>query len=131
LTENLELYTCGDGDEYRLCNTAIGKVRVPTPAEAAVGGCSHMIIAENLEEVPRHPGRTHFGLDGTNRRKQRKLPSLMKHLSVIHLAKPVFADVSDFGTLWTGFFSGDVVTTLEQQRAGSRSSSRTGRDSST
>ena len=77
ITENLELYTCGDGDEYRLCNTTTGKVRVPMPADAAIGklvmwiscGCSHMIIAENLEEVPQHPGRAFFGLDGTTQRK--------------------------------------------------------------
>jgi hypothetical protein len=119
LTESFELYTCGDGDESRLCNTAIGKVRIPTPADAAIGrsvmwmscGCSHMIIAENLEEVPRHPGRSHFGLDGANRRKHRKLPSLMKSQPVVHLTKPVLADVSDFGTLWTGFLNGDIVRT--------------------
>jgi alpha-tubulin suppressor-like RCC1 family protein len=73
LTESLELYTCGDGDEYRLCNSTIRRVQVPTPADAAIGravmwiscGCCHIIMAENLEEVPRHPGRLHFGLDET------------------------------------------------------------------
>ncbi|OHT12202.1 hypothetical protein TRFO_18108 [Tritrichomonas foetus] len=121
ITENLELYTCGDGDEYRLCNTTIGKVKVPAPADAAIGksimwiscGCSHMIIAENLEEVPQHPGRQHFGLDGTTRRKRRKLPFRNITDMVSSINKPVCIDVSDLGTIWTGFLNGDIVESKE------------------
>lgn len=124
ITENLELYTCGDGDEYRLCNTTIGKVHTPTLADAAIGklvmwiscGCSHMIIAENLEEIPQHPGRAYFGLDGTTRRKRRKLPSLSELETVNSLTKPVSVDKSDYGTIWTGYANGDIVESKEHGR---------------
>lgn len=121
LTESLELYTCGDGDEYRLCNTSIGKVRTPQPADAALGrsvmwmscGCSHMIIAENLEEVPQHPARLHFGLDGTTRRKRKKLPMFFQQETIVSNAKSISVDISDYGTIWTGYMNGDKVFTKE------------------
>ena len=117
ITEGLELYTCGDGDEYRLCNTTIGKVRTPALADATIGksimwiscGCSHMIIAENLDEVPQHPGRQHFGLDGTTRRKRKKLPYQNITGVVSSLSKAINIDISDFGSVWTGYSHGDIV----------------------
>lgn len=117
ITENLELYTCGDGDEYRICNTIIGKVRVPTLADAALGkqvmwvscGCSHIIIAENLEEFPQHLGRAHFGLEGSTRRKRRKLPTQMIPLDILKMNKGTLVDISDYGTIWTGYCHNDTV----------------------
>ena len=121
VTEQLELYTCGDGDEYRLCNDMSMKVSIPSPATAAAGkavmwmscGCSHVIIAENLEEIPSHPGRLHFGLDGTTRRKRKRLPYRMVGVDLATATKPIMVDVSDFGTVWTGYEKGDIVDTKQ------------------
>jgi hypothetical protein len=30
---------------------------------AVACGSAHTIIAENLSEIPKHPGRVHFGLE--------------------------------------------------------------------
>lgn len=124
VTEQLELYTCGDGDEYRLCNDTCTKVSVASPAKAAIGksvmwmscGCSHVIIAENLQEIPSHPGRLHFGLDGTTRRKNNRLPSKLVSAEIDGLAKPIMMDVSDYGCVWTGYEVGDLVSTEDGKK---------------
>jgi mono/diheme cytochrome c family protein len=70
LTEELELYTCGLGANYRTCNATDEEVKMPRIADlgqgkavmgAACGDC-HTIIAESLRELPQHPGRLHFNL---------------------------------------------------------------------
>jgi alpha-tubulin suppressor-like RCC1 family protein len=71
VTENLELYTCGCGGLHQLCNSNNDNVRSPSLAELTQGksvmsvscGDDYIAIAENLERIPKHPGRAHFGLD--------------------------------------------------------------------
>jgi alpha-tubulin suppressor-like RCC1 family protein len=72
ITHNFELWTCGDGRFLQTLNATEETVKVPKPAELAIGksvmavscGLAFTIIAEDLREVPRHPGRAHFGLVG-------------------------------------------------------------------
>jgi alpha-tubulin suppressor-like RCC1 family protein len=71
ITKDLELWTCGDGSEFQTCNDTTDEVNIPKRAELAIGksvmavccGGEHTIIAENLREIPKHPGRMHFGLE--------------------------------------------------------------------
>lgn len=119
VTDQMELYTCGDGDDFKLGNPTTDKVRVPTPANLAIGrsiswiacGCAHMIIAENMKSVPGHYGRMYFGLDGSVHKRFQKLPYRIENEFVHSLQKSISVDVSDYGTVWTGFMNGDKVST--------------------
>lgn len=116
ITEKYELYTCGDGDAYRLCNTSIEKVTTPSRATAAEGhkimwacaGCSHIIIAEGLESFPVHPGREYFKLEQTMRMRRKKFSPQLFEMTASD--QPVSVDTSDRGVIWSGFLPGDVVT---------------------
>jgi alpha-tubulin suppressor-like RCC1 family protein len=71
ITKDLGFWTCGDGSEFETCNETTERVKFPKQAELAMGksvmavacGLNHTIIAENLSEMPKHPGRMHFGLE--------------------------------------------------------------------
>ena len=119
ITEDFELYTCGDGDEYRLCNLRIDKVSVPSKATAAEGhkimwacaGCSHIILAEGLEEFPIHPGREYFKLEGTMKLRKKKFNPQMQEIVV--QGQAISVDTTDRGTIWTCFLPGDEVSYMD------------------
>jgi len=119
ITENHELYTCGDGDEYRLCNTHIRKVYTPSLADAALGrkimwisaGCSHILIAENLESVPPHYGRVHFSLDSEAQHRRKLSCSQFRQITVSKTNTTIQVDTSEIGSCWSGFHPNDKIWT--------------------
>ena len=115
ITEKFELYTCGDGDEYRLCNAKIDKVMSPSKATATEGhkimwacaGCSHIILAEGLDEAPVHPGREFFKLEGTMKLRSKKYSPQLIEMQVSNQLLAV--DITDRGMAWTCFLPGDEI----------------------
>jgi alpha-tubulin suppressor-like RCC1 family protein len=70
ITKDLELWTCGSGSKFQTCNATQEELKVPRRADLAIGksvmavACGrHTMIAENLREIAKHPGRMHFGLE--------------------------------------------------------------------